>query len=104
MLQFPHRPRPVPSQPPPSMSSGSAYRYRPIVQVTLIGPTNLRHSTVAVLDTVSDECLFPISFLSYIASTPHPDTKHFVTWRGNTYPFLYSDIAMLLTDGMATHR
>jgi hypothetical protein len=104
MLQFPYRSRPIRTQPPPSISAGTVYRHRPIIQVTLIGPTNLRHSTLAVLDTGSDECLFPISFLSFIASTPHPDTKHSVTWRGNTYPFLYSDIAVLLTDGVGTYR
>jgi hypothetical protein len=49
MLQFPYVPRPLKPPLPPNHSPGTIYRYRPIIPVTLVGPSNRRHQTHAVL-------------------------------------------------------
>jgi hypothetical protein len=70
MLQFPYMARPIKPPPPPNHLPGTIYRYRPIVPVTLVGPANRRHGTYAIVDTGSDDCLFPEGFLTQIGATP----------------------------------
>ncbi len=103
MLQFPYMARPIKPPVPPNHPPGTIYRYRPIVPVTLVGQTNRRHGAHAVLDTGSDDCLFPISFLTRIGTTPRPETGHRVTWRGSTYPIQYANITLMLADDTSTY-
>ena len=95
--------RPIKRSTPPNHPAEAIYRYRPIVPVTLVGPANRRHGAYAVLDTGSDDCLFPIGFLVRIGGTPRPETGHHVTWRGSTHPILYANISLMLADDTSTY-
>jgi hypothetical protein len=103
MLQILYMPRPIKPPTPPNHPPGTTYRYRPILPVTLVGPADRRHGTHAVVDTGSDDCLFPIGFLARIGGTPCPETGHHVTWRGSTYPILYANITLMLADDTSTY-
>jgi hypothetical protein len=102
MLQFPYMPRAIKPPLPPNHPPGTIYRYRPIIPVTLIGPGNHRHQTHAVLDTGSDDCLFPTGFLARIGGSALPETGHRVTWRGSSYPLRYANISLMLADDAST--
>jgi hypothetical protein len=98
MLQFPYLAVRLKGSPPPSLPGDALIRWRPFVSVTLLGPTDRRTLTRALLDTGSDECIFPLHLLSAIGGTPLPSTKHFVTWRGNSMPIRHARISLMLTD------
>ena len=104
MLHLPYVSRALAQPPPPNLPSGTHIRFRPIVRVTLVGPTETRHRAHAVLDTGSDECLFPMDFLDLIGGTTRPESTHHVTWRGTRYPIQYAEISLLLTDNASTYR
>jgi hypothetical protein len=104
MLQFPYLPRRLRPPAPPNLPATSHFRLRPIVPVTLIGPTNLRHRDQAVLDTGSDECLFPEIFLHVIGGMLRPETGYSITWRGTAYPIRYADISLMLADDASSYR
>ncbi len=104
MLEFPYLPRPLRLPPPPNLPSNDAFRFRPILPVTLVGPTDRRFTTDAVLDTGSDECLFPLSVIRRIAGTLRVETAYSITWHGTAYPIRYADISLMLADDTSTYR
>ncbi len=104
MLQFPYAARRLPATPPPNLLPSATHRYRPIVPLTLIGPTGRQHLATAVLDTGSDECLFPRIFQHIIAAQTRPEVGHRVTWRGGTFPLVYADVSLELADEITTYR
>ena len=104
MLQFPYLPKLLKRLPPPNLPSGTMLRWRPMLTVTLVGPGDRRYTTRAVLDTGSDECLFPDTFLQLIGVTPRPELGHSITWRGNRYALRYGDISLMLADDASTYR
>ncbi len=70
----------------------------------LIGPTGRQHLATAVLDTGSDECLFPSIFQHIIAAQTLPEIGHRVTWRGGMFPLVYADVSLELADEITTYR
>src|SRR4051794_6617077 len=103
MLQFPYLAVRIKGSPPPSMPTNALIRWRPFLPVTLLGATDRRHLTRALLDTGSDECIFPQNLLSAIGATPLPDSKHVVTWRGNRIPIHHARISLMLADDTSTY-
>lgn len=97
MLEFPYLSRRISHQASPNLPSGTQFRFRPVITATIIETTDLRQ-TNAVLDTGSDECLFPSSFLKLIGGTPRSDSGHAITWRGTRYPPVYVDVSLRLDD------
>jgi hypothetical protein len=60
MLQFPYRQEPIHGPPPPSLPPSATVRWRPLVPVTIIGPTGTRHFFPrALLDLGADDTVFP---------------------------------------------
>jgi hypothetical protein len=80
------------------------YRFRPIIPVTLIGPTGRQHLANAVLDTGSDKCLFPSIVQHIIAAQVRPESGYGVTWRGSTHPLVYAEVSLELADEVTTYR
>jgi hypothetical protein len=97
MLEFPYLARRISHKLPPNLPDGEQFRFRPIVTATVIGTSDQRQ-TDAVLDTGSDECLFPVSFLNLIGGKPRPTSGHMITWRGTRYSLVYADIVLGLDD------
>jgi hypothetical protein len=56
-----------------------------------------------VVDTGSDECIFPLPLLAAVGGKPLPDTGHFVTWRGNRIQIRYASSSLMLADDTSTH-
>lgn len=98
MLQFPYLDEPLSGPPPPSLPSGAAVRYRPLVPVTVVGPTGQRQFSRAVVDSGGDDTVFPIDVLRLIGATPRPDTGHRIRWRGSLHPLRFADVELVLAD------
>ncbi len=103
MLEFPYLPRGLRHPSPPNLPPGARFRFRPIVTITIIGPT-ARRQTDAVLDTGSDECLFPFSFLKLIGGVPRIEVGHRITWRGTSHALVYADISLMLADRSSSYQ
>lgn len=103
MLQFPYLAVRIKGSPPPSLPAITLIRWRPFLPVTLVGPTDQRYLTRALLDTGSDECIFPLNLLAAIGATPLADSKHFVTWRGNRLPIRHARISLMIADDTGTY-
>jgi len=72
--------------------------------VILVRPTDRRFTIDAVLDTGSDECLFPLSVIRRISGTLRTETAYSITWHGTSYPVRYAEISLMLADDTSTYR
>jgi hypothetical protein len=104
MLQFPYLDEPLTGPPPPSLSSISTARYRPLIPITIVGPTGQRKFSRAVVDSGGDDTVFPFDVLKLIGVTPRPDTGHRVRWRGNLHPLRFAEVELVLSDNSSTYR
>lgn len=105
MLRFPYLDEPVAGPAPPSLPAGAAVRWRPLVPVTITGPSGLVWDFGrAVLDPASDDTVFPLDTARRIGARLRPDTGHRVRWRGQLHPLRFGDLQLLLTDNSSTWR
>src|SRR5713101_917455 len=99
MLRFPYLDEPLAGPAPPSLPVGSRLRWRPLVPVTIIGPTGLvRDFGRALVDPASDDTVFPLDTAARIGARLRPDTGHRVRWRGQLHPLRFADVHLLLKD------
>ena len=104
MLQFPYLDESLNGPPPPSLPPFSTVRHRPLIPVTVVGPTGQRKFSRAVVDSGGDDTVFPLDALNSIGATPRPDTGHRVRWRGNLHPLRFAEVELALSDDASTFR
>jgi hypothetical protein len=97
-LVFPYRsgrsPRPVVSL------GGRAFRPRPLVDVTLIGPTGSK-AVLALLDTGADDTIFSIQVARNIGVDLSQAPQYTMTGVGSpTHVISYAPVTLRLTDGI----
>lgn len=102
MLQFPYRDEPLRGSPPPSLPNTATVRWRPLVPVTLIGPSGMQRSFPrAVLDPGGDDTVFPIAAAAALGIVLRSPSGHGLRWRGQAYPIRFGDAELELDDGKA---
>jgi hypothetical protein len=105
MLRFPYLEEPLVGLAPPSLPVGAVIRWRPLVPVTLIGPTGqMWDYGRAVLDPAADDTVFPLDTARRIGARLRPDTGHRIRWRGQLHALRFGDVELLLTDNGSTWR
>lgn len=105
MLQFPYQSEPLRGSPPPSLRPGATVRWRPLIPVRLIGPAGQsRYFTKALLDTGSDDTVFPMGVAVLLGIRLQDATGHVVRWRGQGYQLRFGNVDLELTDGGSSLR
>ena len=105
MMQFPYQAEPLSGPPPPSLPATATVRWRPLVPVTLIGPTGKRRLFArAVLDPGADDTVFPLAVAGLLGVVLRPDSGHGLRWHGQGYPLRFGDVALELDDGRQVWR
>ena len=105
MLQFPYQDEPLSGPPPPSLPATATVRWRPLVPVTVIGPTGkCRFFPRAVLDPGADDTVFPLALVGLLGVALRADSGHGLRWRGQGYPLRFGDLALELNDGLQVWR
>jgi hypothetical protein len=99
MLRFPYQDEPLIGPAPPSLVLGALVRWRPLLPVSIIGPSGtVRDFGRAVLDPAADDTIFPLVTARFIGARLRPDTGHRVRWRGQLHPLRFGDVELLLSD------
>jgi hypothetical protein len=105
MQRFPYQDEPLSGRPPPSLPPSATVRWRPLVPVSIIGPTGKRRVfSRAVLDPGADDTVFPLAVVGLIDVTLRPDSGHRVRWRGQGYSLRFGDVELELSDGTEVRR
>lgn len=105
MLRFPYQDEPLSGPAPPSLPPSAAVRWRPLVPVTIIGPTGKRRVFPrAVLDPGADDTIFPLAVAGLIGAALRPDGGHSLRWRGQGYSLQFGDVELELSDGTQIQR
>ena len=105
MLRFPYQEELLTGPAPPSLPTGAVVRWRPLVPVTIFGPTgHSRHYLRAVVDPGSDDTVFPLVTAQRIGAVLRPDTGHRVRWRGRLHSLRFGDVELVLDDGAGGWR
>jgi hypothetical protein len=100
MLQFPYQAEPLGGSAPPSLPTAATYRWRPLVPVTILGPTGThRFFPRAVLDPGADDTVFPLAFAPFLAVTLLADSSHGLRWRGQFHAMRFGHVELELSDG-----
>lgn len=103
MLQLPYQSEPLGGPPPPSIPPASTVRWRPLVPITLIGPTGIRrYFARALLDTGADDSVFCSASAALVGVSLRPVSGHGVRWRGQRYPMRFGDVQLKISDGNHT--
>ena|SRR5438128_7384400 len=99
MLRFPYLPEPLVGRAPPSLPSGAAARWRPLVPVRIHGPAG-RSSFFprALVDCGADDTIFPIDVATLLGIPLLPSTGHGLRWRGQAYPLRFAAVELELCD------
>ena len=102
-LHFSYQSEPLAGPAPPSLPVGATVRWRPLIPVTIVGPTgHVRDFGRAVLDPGADDTVFPIDSAARIGVVLRPDSGHRVRWRGQLHSLRFGDVQLLLTDSHTT--
>jgi hypothetical protein len=105
MLRFPYQDEPLTGPPPPSLPAAATVRRRPLIPVTIIGPTgNSRFFPRALLDPGADDSVFPFALAVLLGATLKGDTGHGLRWRGQSYSLRFADVTFELSDGIQLWR
>src|SRR5688500_5305391 len=97
MLQFPYQDEPLTGPIPPSLPASATQRSRPLLPVTLIGPSGRRRLFPrALLDPGADDTVFPLGLVGLIGVTLRPDSAHGLRWRGQGYALRFGDVELEL--------
>ena len=93
MLRFLYQDEPLVGPGPPTLPVGTVVRWRPLLPVSITGPTRLVRDFGGADDTV-----FPLDTARRLGVPLHPDTGHRVRWRGQLHPLRFGAVELLLTD------
>lgn len=105
MLRFPYQDERLTGFPPPSLPATATVRWRPLVLVSIVGPTGKRRLfSRAVLDPGADDTIFPLAVSGLIDVSLRADTGHNLRWRGQVFSLRFGDVELELTDGLETCR
>ena len=105
MLQFAYQDEALGGRPPPSLPASATIRWRPLVPVTLLGPTGRRRFFPrALLDPGADDTVFPLAIAGLIGVALRPDSGHALRWRGQGYALRFGDVSIELSDGVEVWR
>jgi hypothetical protein len=101
MLQPPYQDEPLTGPPPPSLPAAAKVRWRPLIPVTIIGPTGKRRFFPrALLDPGADDTVFPLAVVSILGVALKPDIGHGLRWRGQGFSLRFGDVTLQLSDGL----
>ena len=99
MLRFPYLPEPLLGPPPPSLPAGAFVRCRPLVPVRVVGPPGQsRFFPRALLDTGSDDTIFPLDLVPLLGIALRADSGQGVRWRGQRFPLRFGDAELEMSD------
>jgi hypothetical protein len=105
MLQFPFQDEPLSGPPPPSLPSAVTVRWRPLIPVTIIGPTGKRRFFPrALLDPGADDTVFSLAIVTMLGVMLRPDGGHGLRWRGQGFSLRFGDITLELCEGSQVWR
>lgn len=105
MLRFPYQDEPLQGTPPPSLPPGTANRWRPLIPLTVIGPTGQWRTFVrALLDPGADDTVLPLALASLLGVVLRPDGGHGLRWRGQGFSLRFGDVDLELSDGSQVWR
>lgn len=105
MLQFLYVPESLRGPAPPSLGQGATVRWRPLIPVRLIGPAGQsRQFNKVLLDTGSDDTIFPMAAARMLGVQFVQPTGHVVRWHGQRYGLRYGEVDLELTEGGSTWR
>jgi len=105
MLQFPFQDEPLSGPPPPSIPAGAKVRWRPLIPVTIIGPSGKRRFFPrALLDPGADDTVFPLAVVGMLGLALRPDSGHGLRWRGQSFSLRFADCLLELSDGQQIWR
>ena len=103
MLSFPYQDEPLRGSAPPSLPAGTTVRWRPLLPVTIIGPTGrCRLFPREVLDTGSDDTIFPWDVVTLLGIPLQADTGHGLRWQGQPYTLRFGAVALEFSDDSGT--
>jgi hypothetical protein len=105
MLQFPYQDEALSGAAPPSLPASATVRWRPLVPVTILGPTaRRRFFPRALLDPGADDTVFPLAIAGLVGVALRPDSGHVLRWRGQGYALRFADVSLELSDGVEVWR
>ena len=89
---------------PPSLPAAAQGRWRPLVPVTLSGPTGgSAFFPRALLDSGADDSIFPLDVAVQLGIPLLPATGHAMHWRGQQHPLRYAQVVLELADAIGNH-
>ena len=99
ILRFPYLEEPLHGPPPPSLPQTAQRRWRPLVPLTISGPTaGSAFFPRALLDSGADDTLFPLDVAVQLGVSLLPVTGHAMRWRGQQQPLRYGNVVLELAD------
>ena len=103
MLQFPYLEELLTGPAPYSLPASVNFRYRPLVPLTIAGPLRRRTVNRAVVDTGSDDTVFPLDTMLLIGAVALPDRGHRIVWGGKRYHLQFAQVRLVLADDTSTY-
>src|SRR5262245_29869745 len=105
MLQFPYQAEPLGGPAPPSLPSTATTRWRPLIPVSILGPSG-RHRFFprALLDPGADDSVFPIALASLLSVRLLADSGHALRWRGQSHPLRFGHVDLELSAGSLVYH
>ena len=90
MIRFPYQ---------PDLQTGVPC-WRPLVPINVQGPTG-RRRTKAVVDTGSNDTIFPLRLAGVVGIQLGTSITHRVVWHGQSFPLHFETVDLELSDGWA---
>jgi len=84
--------------PPPSLPSTATGRWRPFVPLTLFGPSTSWFFNRALVDSGSDDTVFPLNVAKHLGVPLLVDSGHVLRWRGQVQPLRFGIVELNLVD------
>src|SRR5207249_1366267 len=101
----PYQDEPLKGLPPPTLPALVTVRWRPLVPVTIVGPTGKRRFFPrALLDPGADDTIFPLALVGLLDVALRPDSGHGIRWRGQGFSLRFGDVELELSDGLKDWR
>ncbi|MCY2991982.1 MAG: hypothetical protein NTY19_29500 [Planctomycetota bacterium] len=99
ILRFPYLDEPLYASPPPSLPDDARRRWRPLIPLSVQGPTG--RSVVfgrALVDPGADDTILPLDIAELLDVPFYPTTTHSLRWRGQRHLLRYGDVTLELAD------